>query len=396
MNESVDISQLFENAKTQNCYINVSAPMVRYSKLEFRRLLRQNNVRLCFTPMIIANSFINSQEARMSEFSTNKDDHPLIAQFAAQNAIDMLTASELVCPFVNGVDLNCGCPQSWAIAKGYGCAMLRKPELVEDIVKTLRRNLPSSLSVSLKLRLLQSDSDKSIIDVCRQMEKCGATFLCIHGRTQWQKTSHPVDVDAMAAIKKSLQIPLVVNGDVKSKQDADELYERTNAVGVMAARGLLTNPSLFNGTQQTTIECLQQWLDIANAAGDNLSFQNFHHHITFMWGKSMQRRWRVIFNNFSTKEQVFAFFDEHYNIRPQVIENWVQNSPCEYPTNICKKTLTTTESTDKEYLIGKSDGSFFKNYKENILNVGSLKADDEQNEIEEDSLFFQNGSIFDI
>ncbi|XP_055858234.1 tRNA-dihydrouridine(20a/20b) synthase [NAD(P)+]-like [Episyrphus balteatus] len=394
MTEFQNITQLFQSYKEQNKYVNVAAPMVRYSKLEFRRLLRQNNVKLCFTPMIVANSFNHSQQARLSEFSTNKDDRPLIAQFASHNSLDMLAASELVSPYVDGVDLNCGCPQSWATAKGYGCALLRKPELVEDIVKTLRRNFPSSFSVSIKLRLLQGDI-RSTIDLCRQLETCGATFLVIHGRTQWQKTSHPVDVTAMSEIKKSIQIPLIVNGNVKTTQDADELYQQTKADGVMAARGLLSNPSLFTGTTQTTIECLQQWLDIANAAGDDLSFQCLHHHLTFMWGKLMRRRRRVIFNNFSTKEQVFSFFDEHYGIRPREIDDWVSNMPCEYPDYIAAKYYAQKTTAIETYRDGREDGTFFKSFRQKVLDVegSSMNGDAED---DRNDLFFQNGSIFDL
>ncbi|XP_055922465.1 tRNA-dihydrouridine(20a/20b) synthase [NAD(P)+]-like isoform X2 [Eupeodes corollae] len=334
--------------------------------------------------MIISKSFNHSQEARLSEFSTNRDDHPLIAQFAANNSVDILASSQLVSPFIDGVDLNCGCPQSWAIAKGYGCALLRKPELIEDIVKTLRRNFPTAFSVSVKLRLLQGEAG-STIDLCRQLEKCGASFLVIHGRTQWQKTSHPVDVNAMAEIKKSIQIPLVVNGNVSTSQAAEEIYEQTNADGVMAARGLLANPSLFTGAQQTTVECLQQWLDIGYAAKDDLSFQCFHHHLTFMWGKRMRRRSRVIFNNFSTKQDIFTFFDEQHGIRPREIIDWIPNSPCQYPENIVAKYYP---QKPQPILNSNSNGKFFSAFQDEIL--------DTESEANENDLFFQSGSIFDL
>ncbi|XP_026689075.1 tRNA-dihydrouridine(20a/20b) synthase [NAD(P)+]-like, partial [Diaphorina citri] len=82
-----------------------------------------HNVDLCFTPMIIADSFIKSSKARNNEFSTSPEDTPLVVQFASNNHEDFVRATQYVAPHCNGVDLNCGCPQRWAIKEGYGCAL---------------------------------------------------------------------------------------------------------------------------------------------------------------------------------------------------------------------------------------------------------------------------------
>ena len=63
---------------------------------------------LCYTPMIMANSFVQSQKARDVEFTTNNTDRPLIVQFASSNIDEFATAAQLVQPFADGVDLNCG------------------------------------------------------------------------------------------------------------------------------------------------------------------------------------------------------------------------------------------------------------------------------------------------
>jgi tRNA-dihydrouridine synthase 4 len=70
--------------------------------------------------MIMANSFIRSQKARDNEFTTNSTDRPLIVQFAANSPNDLATASQFVQPYSDGVELNCGCPQRWAIQEGIG------------------------------------------------------------------------------------------------------------------------------------------------------------------------------------------------------------------------------------------------------------------------------------
>ena len=111
--------------------VRICAPMVRYSKLAFRNLVRLYDCDLAFSPMILADSFYQSQKARDNEFTTNEvltfanleyrelkslfqEDKPLIVQFAANKAEYFSGSAELVSKHCNGVDLNCGCPQRWA------------------------------------------------------------------------------------------------------------------------------------------------------------------------------------------------------------------------------------------------------------------------------------------
>lgn len=116
---------------------------------------------------------------------------------------------------------------------GYGSALLKTPELIADMLATVRRNLPCSFSVSVKVRLLQK-SLATTVDMCRQLEACGITFLTVHGRTAADKTNVPVNKDALKEIKASLSIPMVANGDIFSLQDADEMHRITGCDGEFA------------------------------------------------------------------------------------------------------------------------------------------------------------------
>jgi tRNA-dihydrouridine synthase 4 len=89
-------------------FVKVCAPMVRYSKLPFRHVVRNYNVDIAFTPMILADVFKHSKFSREIEYQTNDSDDPVIIQFASANAKDFADSAELVAPFTNGVDLNCG------------------------------------------------------------------------------------------------------------------------------------------------------------------------------------------------------------------------------------------------------------------------------------------------
>ena len=77
------IVELFDRKRSEGDFVKISAPMVRYSKLSFRRLVRKYGADVAFTPMIMADSFVASEKSRDIEFTTAPSDRPLIVQFAA-------------------------------------------------------------------------------------------------------------------------------------------------------------------------------------------------------------------------------------------------------------------------------------------------------------------------
>lgn len=93
--------------------------------------------------MILAKEFNRNHFARDSDFtvSTLGPQPPTIVQFGANVPLELARASSLVAPFASGVDLNCGCPQSWACAETLGAALMDRRELVRDMVVATREQL---------------------------------------------------------------------------------------------------------------------------------------------------------------------------------------------------------------------------------------------------------------
>ncbi|XP_054721936.1 tRNA-dihydrouridine(20a/20b) synthase [NAD(P)+]-like isoform X2 [Uloborus diversus] len=296
------IIDLFKKKK----FVTMCAPMVRYSKLPFRLLVRKYACDVAFTPMIISHSFIESVKARDTDFTTNCD-RPLIVQFAARNGQELAEAAEIAYSSSDGVDLNCGCPQRWALADGYGACLLDKPDLVHDMIYQVRNRLPDSkYSISLKIRI--HDDIRKTVEVCRRAEKAGATFISIHGRTKLQR-NEPINLDGIKLIKSCMKIPIVGNGDVFHLKDAMNFQNATNVDGVMSARGLLQNPSLFTGTDVTPIECIKHWIYLSLSYG--VAFTNMHHHLMFMLEKNLPKSERKYFNSFNSLSAVLDYLDNY-------------------------------------------------------------------------------------
>uniref|UniRef100_A0A3B4TAL4 tRNA-dihydrouridine(20a/20b) synthase [NAD(P)+]-like n=2 Tax=Seriola dumerili TaxID=41447 RepID=A0A3B4TAL4_SERDU len=260
-NGNSSIVDMFEKGKV----LKICAPMVRYSKLAFRSLVRKYNCDICFTPMIVAADFMRSVKARDSEFTTNERDRPLIVQFAAHDAQTLADAACVVAPFSDGVDLNCGCPQRWAMSAGYGACLINKPELVKDMVRHVRNQVDNpNYTASIKIRI-HKDLRRTV-DLCQKAESAGVSWITVHGRTA-EERHQPVHYDAIKTIKDSLSVPVIANGDIKYLRDVESTHQLTGIDGVMAARGLLANPAMFAGYEDTPLECIWDWVDISIEQG---------------------------------------------------------------------------------------------------------------------------------
>lgn len=209
------------------------------------------------------------------------------------------------------MDLNCGCPQRWAIKEGYGADLLRRPELVSDLIAQIRNRVPRPFAVSAKIRLLRDM--RQAITLCRALEKAGASFLTVHARTP-EMRNEPIDLNGLKLLRDHVQLPLVANGDVKCLRSAESLFVESKCEGVMSARGILTNPALFSGQSVTPLACLQDWLDITSTIPTE--FQCFHHHLVFMLEKVLPKKERLLFNNLQSRSSVLEFLENHYDVRP--------------------------------------------------------------------------------
>ncbi|KAH9504822.1 tRNA-dihydrouridine(20a/20b) synthase [NAD(P)+]-like protein [Bulinus truncatus] len=288
----------------------VCAPMVRYSKLAFRKLVRKYDCDLAFTPMIVANSFIKSAKARDNDLTTSFDDKPLIVQFAANNTQDFADAAEIIAPFADGVDLNCGCPQRWAMAEGYGACLLKKTDLLCDMIKQVTSRVNrTDFTVSLKIRLHKNI--RETVDMCQKVDKMGLSFLTVHGRTKDQRCE-PVDLEAVRIVKDSVNIPVIANGDIRNMDDVHRVVQFTGVDGVMSARGILANPAMYSGFYETPLHCIKEWINIALSLG--VSFSIFHHHLILMVEHLLPKAERNVFNSLASISAVLDFLRDNLDI----------------------------------------------------------------------------------
>uniref|UniRef100_A0A7S2E9D4 tRNA-dihydrouridine(16/17) synthase [NAD(P)(+)] n=1 Tax=Ditylum brightwellii TaxID=49249 RepID=A0A7S2E9D4_9STRA len=234
----------------------IVAPMVDQSDLPFRLLCRKHGANLAFTPMIHARLFI-TKEAYKKKFwdfihGTPKEDRPLIAQFCGDDPNVLLEAAKSIEHHVDGVDLNCGCPQGIARRGNYGAYLLEQADTLVNIVKTLSASL--TIPVTVKVRLLPTGEARveDSIRLYHRLVDAGAHMITVHGRTRLQKgrDTGKADWDAIRQVVEAIgdRVPVIANGGIENFDDVKACLRQTKADGVMSSESILEYPPLFTNS----------------------------------------------------------------------------------------------------------------------------------------------------
>jgi tRNA-dihydrouridine synthase B len=140
------------------------------------------------------------------------------------------------------VDLNLGCPTNTAVRKGVGAALLKDPEKLGVLLRTMRRSVPGLLSAKLRAGF---DTSDSALSNARLVEDAGLDFIAVHPRRRVDHYQGVADWRIIALIRRELRIPVVGNGDIWYAESALRMFEETRCDAVMLGRPALRNPWIF-------------------------------------------------------------------------------------------------------------------------------------------------------
>jgi tRNA-dihydrouridine synthase 2 len=259
----------------------ILAPMVRVNSLAFRTLCAEHGAGMLYSEEIVARSLIASQRSENAELGTvdfttpndgrvilrTRPKERIVLQLGTAGAAEALEAATCAAKDVRAVDLNMGCPVKFSLQGGMGSALLTEPEKVRDILTTLRRNLPSHLPVTCKIRLLDNFHDT--LQLAKLIESCGVAAMAVHARRRHDRPRHWAQWDQFRLLRESLprSLPLILNGDVFAPPDVPRSLESTSADSLMLGRGALWNPSIFavghNREMATQAEVVSRYVELA-------------------------------------------------------------------------------------------------------------------------------------
>ena len=144
---------------------------------------------------------------------------------------------------VDFIDINMGCPARKVVSGGSGSALMKEPNLCGEIVSAVRRAV--QIPVTVKMRSGWDEESINAPEIAHICEDSGADMIAIHGRTRQQQYSGLADRAVMKAVRESVRVPVIANGDIRTWADAQAVLEQTGCAGVIIGRGACGNPWAF-------------------------------------------------------------------------------------------------------------------------------------------------------
>ena len=218
------------------------APMAGYTDSAFRQIVKEIAPEvILFSEMVSSDGLKYNSKTNLNLIKRAEIEKPFIVQLFGKKPENFQAAAKIMEENgADGIDINMGCPANKVIKSSHGAALIKSPELAEEIVQATAE--ATKLPVSVKTRL-GWDDDANLVSFCQKMEKAGAKMLTIHGRTYKQGFRGEANWEPIYNLKKVLNIPVIGNGDIKSAKDAQDKLQNLN--GIMVGRATFGNPWLM-------------------------------------------------------------------------------------------------------------------------------------------------------
>ncbi len=230
------------NVKTLN---NVFlAPLAGFSSPEMRVICSDFGAGLTFTEMISCKGLMYNANATKELLYTYPQETLKAVQIFGEdfNVMGWASSSEYLKDF-DVIDINMGCPVPKIFNNGEGSALLKDLNKASKIIESVAK---SNKPTTVKFRIGLEEGKFITRDFAKMCEDSGAKLITIHGRVKTAIYSGEVNYNEIYKAKCAVKIPVIANGGVFCKQDADKLMQNTGADGVMVARGAINNPMIFS------------------------------------------------------------------------------------------------------------------------------------------------------
>lgn len=226
----------------------LQAPMAGVTDRVYRDLVREHGAGMATSEMVTSDLSLISTQKTQSRLPQLDECSPRSVQIVGTDPKTMAKAAQFYASKgAELIDINFGCPVKKVAGSKHlaGSALLKDEDKVEQIITEVVKGA-GDIPVTIKFRSGWNVKTRNAVRIAQIAEQAGVVALALHGRTREDKYKPYAEYETIRQVKQHIQIPVIANGDICDKEQAEFILDYTQADGLMIGRASFGQPWLFS------------------------------------------------------------------------------------------------------------------------------------------------------